>query len=344
MVIVLKVDMIFYYLLYDWDFKVIEEVLNCKLIPMNEWMLHGKYYPNYIEYLAVGNVDETKVRHLENETKKEVVIHYKNFNYYIRVYHKPLSPICNFESVKSKALVLGRNRDGLMTIPLTEQENNYLLVGASGSGKSCLARSIIKNLLYNKIDVWICDNKGSFDYSQFNLKIGKNTNDCLSMINDFEELVESRLKVNKKYEPLLFIIDEIFPLSCCDSKQKRKVMNQLALVMSRCRSANCHIMLITQRNTGDIIDTRLMANISNRICLKTSSKQESINALDCDIAHKIETVGRGYVSIDGKLEEFQSFYFENSKGDDGNENEKTDREGSQVLRVPSQNKTTSKFL
>ena len=339
-----SVSLNLYYLVYDYNFRIIEEVLNCKLLSINPWMLHGKYYQNYIEYLAVGNIDETKVKHLENEIKKEVAIYHKNFNYYIRVYHKPLSPICDFEFVESNSIVLGRNRDGLMTIPMTTQENNYLLVGASGSGKSCLARSIIKNLLYNKIDVWLCDNKGSFDYDEFNLKLGKNTNECLSMIDDFEELVESRLKINKKHKPLLFIIDEIFPLSCSDSKQRRKVMNQLALVMSRCRSANCHIMLITQRNTIDIIDTRLMANISNRICLKTASKQESINALDCDIANSISTIGRGYVSIDGKLEEFQSFYFENSKGDDGNENEKVDREGSQVLRVPSQNKTTSKFL
>lgn len=333
-----------YYLLYDYQFKVIEEVLNCKLVSINAWMLHGVYHRNYIEYLVDGNINENNIYQLQNIIKKEVAIYHKKFNFYVRVYHEPLSSICNFESIKSKDLVIGKTRDGLMTIPMTIQENNYLLVGASGSGKSCLARSIIKNLLYNKVDVWLCDNKGSFDYDEFDLKIGKDVNECLSMIDDFEELVESRLKVNKKYEPLLFIIDEVFPLSCCDSKQKRKVMNQLALVMSRCRSANCHIMLITQRNTSDIIDTRLMANISNRICLKTSSKQESINALDCDIAHKIETVGRGYVSIDGKLEEFQSFYFENSKGDDGNENEKADREGSQVLRVPSQNKTTSKFL
>ena len=106
----------------------------------------------------------------------------------------------------------------------------------------------------------------------------------------------------------MFFIDEIFPISCLEAKQRKTIMNQLSLVMSRCRSANAHICLITQRCTTDIIDSRIMANISNRICLQTSSKQESINVLSDDKAFFINIVGRGILSINGKQTEFQSFY------------------------------------
>ena len=85
--------------------------------------------------------------------------------------------------------------------------------------------------------------------------------------------------------------------------------------MSRCRSANCHILTISQRATTDIIDPRLMANISNRICLATSSQQESINVLGDDTAFRISTIGRGILSINGHFTEFQSFYLKKSKSD-----------------------------
>ena len=98
-----------------------------------------------------------------------------------------------------------------------------------------------------------------------------------------------------------------------DSKDKKKIYNQLALIMSKCRSVNCHVMIITQRATTDIIPSMILANINNRICLQTSSKQESINVLNCDIAFDINKVGRGYLAINGKLKEFQSYYLDKSK-------------------------------
>jgi DNA segregation ATPase FtsK/SpoIIIE-like protein len=58
-----------------------------------------------------------------------------------------------------------------------------------------------------------------------------------------------------------------------------------------------------------------MANISNRICLATSSQQESINVLGDDSAFRIETIGRGILSINGRFTEFQSFYFKKTKSD-----------------------------
>ena len=211
--------------------------------------------------------------------------------------------------------MLGNGYDGLVTIPLNEETNNYLIIGASGSGKSCLAISIIKNLKDNDVEVWISDNKGSHDYDFLNLPMTKNVYDFMMMLDKFEDEVERRLAIDKKHKPLLYVIDEVFPIACLESKTKKNVFNKLALIMSRCRSANCHILIITQRATTDIIDPRLLANISNRICLATSSQQESINVLGDDTAFRIDTIGRGILSINGHFTEFQSFYLKKPKSD-----------------------------
>lgn len=289
------------YLFFD-DYKVsIEQFLKCKVSRSN-------YTDKFIEYKISSTLDDRNIRDLEDTIKHHVEVIYKDFKYKVRVYHELLSPKCDFRPVKSKELVLGNGYDGLVTVPMDEQTNNYLIVGASGSGKSCLAISIIKNLKDNDVEVWISDNKGSHDYDFLQLPMTKNVYDFMTMLDRFEDEVERRLAIDKKHKPLLYVIDEVFPIACLESKTKKIVFNKLALIMSRCRSANCHILTISQRATTDIIDPRLMANISNRICLATSSQQESINVLGDDSAFRIETIGRGILSINGRFTEFQSFY------------------------------------
>ena len=296
------------YLFFD-DYKVnIEYYLKCKVSRSN-------YTDKFIEYKISSTLDDRNVRDLEDTIKHHVEVIYKDFRYKVRVYHDLLSSKCDFEPAKTKKLALGHGYDGLVTIPMDEQTNNYLIVGCSGSGKSCLAVSIIKNLKDNDVEVWISDNKGSHDYDFLNLPMTKNVYEFMVMLDRFEDEVERRLAIDKKHKPLLYVIDEVFPIACLESKTKKNVFNKLALIMSRCRSSNCHILIITQRATTDIIDSRLMANISNRICLATSSQQESINVLGDDSAFRIETIGRGILSINGRFTEFQSFYFKQTKSD-----------------------------
>ena len=155
----------------------------------------------------------------------------------------------------------------------------------------------------------------------------------MSMLDKFEIEVERRLNEDKKHKPLLYVIDEVFPIACLESKTKKIVFNKLALIMSRCRSSNCHILIISQRSTTDIIDPRLMANISNRICLATSSQQESINVLGDDSAFRIETIGRGILSVNGRFTEFQSFYFKKPKSDN--------KQQTQAITIKAETVTTT---
>ena len=199
------------YLFFDEDKKKIEEILKCKVSRSN-------YTSNYIEYKIVNTLDEKKVKDLEDTIKKHAQVVYDDFRYKVRVYHDLLSAKCDFRTVKSKELVLGEGYDGLVTVPLNEETNIYLIVGCSGSGKSCLAISIIKNLKDNGVEVWISDNKGSHDYDFLNLPMTKNVYEFIGMLDRFEIEVERRLSEDKQHKPLLYVIDEVFPISCLESK------------------------------------------------------------------------------------------------------------------------------
>ena len=303
-----SLNKIFYLLFSDYRIQIIENTLNCTIVGD-----HGRYYGRYISYLVSDNINEDKLDELEHILKRHCEIVRKDYNFILKVFHYQLPKFIEYEFHQTNDLVLGVGYNGLARIPLNSETNNYLIVGASGSGKSCLAISIIYNLIQNNVEVWIVDNKESFDYDFLHAPLYKGVNECISILTKFELEINKRMKQNKRHQPLLLVIDEIFPFLCLESKDRKRVMNQLALILSKCRSVNCHVMIITQRATTDIIDSKILANISNRICLATSSKQESINILSSDIAFNISTVGRGYLAINGKLKEFQSYYLDKTK-------------------------------
>ena len=297
-----------YNLFHDYKVSIIEETLNCTIVNQK-----GRYYGRYISYLVSANINEDKLDELEHILKRHCEIMRKDYDFILKVFHYQLPKFIEYEFHQTKDLVLGVGYNGLARIPINSEQNNYLIVGASGSGKSCLAISIIYNLIQNNVECLICDNKSSFDYDFLHAPLYKGVNECISILTKFELEINKRMKQNKRHHPLLLVIDEIFPFLCLESKDRKRVMNQLALILSKCRSVNCHVMIICQRATTDIIDSKILANISNRICLATSSKQESINILSSDIAFNISTVGRGYLSINGRISEFQSYYLDQTK-------------------------------
>ena len=296
-----RINRFIYWLCGDNKIPKIEEILNCEIV-RNEYQTNGWLYT------IKDNLRTDKTHELECVLKRKVSIIKSNYRYYVKVYRYSLSNYCEYEPIKSNHLILGVGYDGIVNIPINDETNNYLIVGASGSGKSSLAISILQNLILNHIDVIICDNKSSYDYDGLTSHLYKGLDETIYQINQFENLINKRLKENKQHQPILLVIDELFPFLTLDTKPRKQILNQIALMMSKCRSVNAHIMLITQRATSDIIDTKILTNISTRICLATSSVQESINVLNTGIAFDIDTVGRGILSVNGHLQEFQSYY------------------------------------
>ena len=324
-----------YFLSNDPKVEQIENILQCQI-----YNKKGKYFGRYTSYLAVDYVNTDKIPQLEYALKTHIEVVKKDFNFIIKVYHKhcKLPTYVEYEPYNGKDLVLGIGFSGLIKVPMNSETNNYLICGCSGSGKSTLAIAIIKNLIDNDVEVIICDNKSSFDYDGLNAPVHKGIEACLYQLDKFEVEIDKRMKENKRHAQKLLIIDEIFPFLTLDTKERKRVMNQLALILSKCRSVNCHVMIITQRATTDIIDSKILANISNRICLATSSKQESINVLNCDVAYDLEIKGRAYISINGKLQQFQSYYYKPPKISQNATVENIDD------NVKIENRSVSKFL
>ena len=322
----------------DKKIPIIEDTLNCSVIG-------GRYYPRFVSYLIKSSCDESKLQQLEQTIKKNCALKYNTDtkNWILKVYHYNLPKFLPFQYHQTKDLVLGQSLDGTAKIKLDENLSNILIVGQSGSGKSCTAQSMIYNCLLNNTEVWISDLKGSHDYRCFNTKLALNIDEFEVMLDEFISEVERRLSIDKKHQPLLLFIDELFVISCLDKKSNDRIMRKLILVMSRCRSANAHVILICQKATSTILDTRIICNISCKIALKTSNKQESRNILDGDDrAFYIDNVGRGWLQLDGcSLTQFQSYYI--SRKDIKIQQDTTIEDVKKDVKI-SKETTVSKFL
>ena len=293
-----------YCLSCDPKVEIIESLLNCRIVNSK-----GKYFGKYVSYLAVDYVNTDKIPQLEYALKTHVEVLKKDFNFIIKVYHKhcKLPVYVEYEPYNSKDMILGVGYNGLVKVPINTETNNFLICGCSSSGKSTLAISIIKNLIDNDVDCIIIDNKNSVDYDFLDCPVYKGIDNCLIQLQIFNREIDTLLSKGKKHKKLL-IIDEIYPFLLLSSKEKKEAYNLLGTIMSKCRACDYHVGILLQRPTSDIIDGKILTHCSYRICLQTSSKQESINVLNCDIAFNISMKGRAYLSINGKITEFQSYY------------------------------------
>lgn len=293
-----------YCLSYDVRVEKIEEILQCAIVNGK-----GRYYGKYVSYLATDYVNTDKISQLEYALKTHVEVVKKDFNFIIKVYHKhcKLPTYVEYEPYNSKDMILGIGYNGLVKVPISTETNNYLICGCSSSGKSTLAISICKSLIDNHVDCIVIDNKNSMDYDFLDCPVYKGIDNCLIQLQVFNHEIDTLLSKGKKHKKLL-IIDEIYPFLLLSSKEKKEAYSLLGTIMSKCRACDYHVGILLQRPTSDIIDGKILTHCSYRICLQTSSKQESINVLNCDIAYDISIKGRAYLSINGKITEFQSYY------------------------------------
>lgn len=332
---------ILYFLSKDVRVEKIEEILCCAIVNKK-----GRYYGKYVSYLIKSSCDESKLQQLEQTIKKDCALKYNpdTKNYILKVYHYSLPKFLPFQYHQTKDLIIGQSLDGTCKIKLDDNLSNILIVGQSGSGKSCTAQSMIYNCLLNDVWIWIADLKGSHDYRNFNTKIALNIDDFEVMLDEFIDEVERRLAIDKKHKPLLLFIDELFVISCLDKKSNDRIMRKLILVMSRNRSANAHIILICQKATSSILDTRIICNISCKIVLKVANRRESQNILDGDSrASFIDCTGRGYLLQDGNnLVQFQSYYIDRKDISLPKQDEKTDVEYGTIAKDVEYNLTEVK--
>lgn len=267
----------------------------------------------------------------ENLFSNDVDVYEVDNEYFLKVFTKKLKKVENYPfqvvDIKDKStltLVVGHSLDGILRIDLTKYVN-LLLVGCTGSGKSKLLSSIILNLMeYENVEIVYLDNKGGTESSKFSkyIETTKSIRESIEKLFSIRKEIDERLKIlrnnncdniidynkknNNKMKFKVVIIDEIFGFLL--QKNKNQIYGMLAETLSICRSSGVHFIISTQRCTTDILPTIISTHMPSRICLKTSSKQESINVINKEGMEEINEVGRGVLYTNGDLTPFQSMY------------------------------------
>ncbi|MCP4540110.1 MAG: DNA translocase FtsK [Chloroflexi bacterium] len=231
---------------------------------------------------------------------------------------------------------IGRNADGDNWQPLSLVKH-ALVVGATGSGKSTFAHSVLAGLLPvispEKLRVAMFDQKRS-EFSMWAHvphlwgNIARSTEESAKLLNDLVEECNNRGDMfasvyardiesyNKKAdEPLpylLVVVDECIELAMSSDKAIRKGLESLAI---RGRSAGVYLLLLTQHATAVAGLPRLAkVNILSRFVFRVTER-EAADSAGCKGAHTIPNIeGRMIAKVNGnKPVMHQAFYLDDEK-------------------------------
>ena len=226
----------------------------------------------------------------------DVDIEYGFKNLLITVYDCGEKDAYIYEPVKVKSeleLIIGYDKHGkLLTADLTQDEPHLFVAGETGSGKSTAIRAMITNLiLYCNADIYLCDLKNGVEFSIFRkcrkvIQFARNMDDLKKMLKSITVEMDRRYvlfgddcpdireynKIHKsnKLRRQIFIIDEYATLMA-DKDLQAYLIN----LSAKARSAGIHLILATQRPSADVMDSRIKANVTSVLGLKTLDSNNS---------------------------------------------------------------------
>lgn len=292
-----------------------------------------KTYEHYTEYyvsIPIGNSTDDLDKCLpsiETWFKNNASIEYKDKSIYIKLYTSDLRDEYKFkvtkvDKTKGLCLFLGNSREGVIVSDLLV--NPHLsVVGVTGSGKSvyvnCILCNLIENYTSEELELVLFDLKGNElnEYNDLEHTIFHSTD--VDKVIEYFDVLEKELK--KRYETLgnyrdikaynkanpynkmkyqFIVIEECFSLL-----EHKKSYDKLGVVMSKARACGMHFMLTTQRPSGDIIPKSAYTHVGIKVGLKTSSAQESINAIECPGLEKLGGRGSGIIKLNSKYTYFK---------------------------------------
>ena len=268
----------------------------------------------------------------ENLFKSEVEIVNDNFCYYVKLVEKKVIPSLvpfqlfdtSHEDGMKVAVAMGS--DAPIFLDFTEVPHT-LVAGSTGWGKSVLTRSLILQIINNfpSTELELFDFKAGTELGIFkDLKQTKSfiirphqaedeINRIYGEIEDrftaitstnSRDWMEHNKKSRNKMTPKFIVIEE-FTILLDQSKE-------MSITLTKClaiaRAVGVFFVFTSQRFDSKIIDSRIKANIDNRICFHTADATNSKVILDVTGAEKLNIVGRCLISIAGVINEGQSFY------------------------------------
>lgn len=323
-----------YQLLFGEEDRLIKEV-NQVLGDKGYVKTYDRKQKVYIIGLNVGSsfAELEKLKGaFENLFKSEVEIVNDNFCYCMKLVEKKVIPnIVPFQLFDTShengmKVAVAMGSDGPIYLDFTKVPHT-LVAGSTGWGKSVFTKSLILQII---------NNFPSAQFELFDFKAGTELGDFKELkqtmsfiirphqaedeINRIYGEIEDRfttitstnsrdwLTYNKKSRNKMtpkFIVIEEFTILLDQSKE-------MSITLTKClaiaRAVGVFFIFTSQRFDAKIIDSRIKANIDNRICFHTADGTNSKVILDTTGAEKLNVVGRCLISIAGVISEGQSFY------------------------------------
>ncbi len=255
----------------------------------------------------------------------------------IRMTEKALPKRIDFNDVVEKItrpyqIILGRSLSGMVSVVL-EDLPHLLIAGATGGGKSNALNVILMSLLrYSKrLKVYCIDLKivELNPYKKFPcVKVADTLADALATLKHVESEMNRRYRYvlsergYRKMEPkrdnldrIVVVMDECSDVlakvnrSSEDYQQSLECKDIVNILARKGRAAGIHLILATQRVSKETLDSRIVGNMTSKICFRMTSVSDSSLVLNSKAAYDLPKIpGRAYWSNGNTLEQIQVPY------------------------------------